>query len=164
VSISRVPPPASLLFPRKCYKLFEEPLTYLAADKVCRGMGKEFGTLGTSLVQIENYTELETVKGLCRGNRLASVSPSASLISSAAPRWPSSLGAGSVCKMPSGRGTSIGETPPRCSTSPSGIGGEEVTEVIASCWISPEPSSTMETTVSISCHGNTTRCIKRRAL
>lgn len=52
----------------KCYKLVDDVKTYLKADEVCRGQGKSFGTLGTSLVQIEDYTELNTVRGLCRGN------------------------------------------------------------------------------------------------
>ena len=54
---------------RKCYKLMEEPLPYRESDAKCRGLGDGFGSLGTSLVQIENYLELDTVKGICRGDR-----------------------------------------------------------------------------------------------
>jgi len=51
----------------KCYKLMEDALPYLESDAVCRGLGDGFGSLGTSLVQIEDHNELDVVKSICRG-------------------------------------------------------------------------------------------------
>jgi hypothetical protein len=47
----------------------EDVLPYKESDAVCRGLGDGFGSLGTSLVQIEDYLELEVVKSICRGDR-----------------------------------------------------------------------------------------------
>lgn len=51
----------------KCYKLFDSGASFAAADATCRSLG--IGSLGSHLVEIESRTELEVVKGLCRGER-----------------------------------------------------------------------------------------------
>ena len=58
----------------KCYKLFEDALSYSEADAVCRSVG--FGSLGTLLIQLEDYAELETMKKLCRGDEYVMYMPS----------------------------------------------------------------------------------------
>jgi hypothetical protein len=45
----------------------DDALAYVESDAFCRGLGKAFGSLGTSLVQIENDSELSVVMGVCRG-------------------------------------------------------------------------------------------------
>jgi hypothetical protein len=50
----------------KCYKLYEDALNYADADAVCRSVG--YGSLGTLLIQLEDYSELEVMKKICRGD------------------------------------------------------------------------------------------------
>ena len=56
----------SFVFASKCYKLYEDALSYSEADAVCRSVG--YGSLGTLLIQLEDYSELETMKKICRGD------------------------------------------------------------------------------------------------
>lgn len=61
----------------KCYKLYENISSYDEAENTCMNDG--FGSMDAHLVQISDYEELTTVKGLCR-----STHPSSAVLSPAA--------------------------------------------------------------------------------
>lgn len=50
---------------RKCYKLFTNSSSFHDAESTCENSG--YGSIDAHLVEISNYNELNTVRGLCRG-------------------------------------------------------------------------------------------------